>query len=50
MLLLFLAVFATTLAYAADKEKPVERIYPVFPPAPRNQEPADVRGEIVRLL
>ena len=42
ILLLLCCVFAASLAYAADKEKPVERIYPTFPPAPRTQEVSDV--------
>ena len=42
ILLILCCVFAASLAYAADKEKPVERIYPVFPPAPRTQEASDV--------
>ena len=45
LLLLCCVFFAATLGYAADKEKPVERTYPVFPAAPRNQEPADVQAK-----
>ena len=45
LLLFCCLLFAATLSYAADKEKPVERTYPVFPAAPRNQEPADVQAK-----
>jgi hypothetical protein len=45
VLLLLCALFVASLAYAADAEKPVERSYPVFPPAPRNQDAADVQAK-----
>lgn len=36
------AAFGAGAAQAAGGEKPVERIYPVYPPAPGGQSPADV--------
>jgi hypothetical protein len=35
-------VTPSSMTLASDAEKPVERIYPYFPPAPRNQEVAEV--------
>lgn len=45
ILLLLCTLFLGTLAYASDAEKPVERIYPKFPPAPRTQEASDVSAK-----
>jgi hypothetical protein len=38
-------IMPSSSIYASDKEKPVKRIYPIFPPAPRNQELADVAAK-----
>ncbi len=43
LLALFIVVIVpAAIVLAADEEKPVERVYAVYPAAPRNQEPADV--------